>query len=214
MPTNKLIIFSLALNLGLAGLIAYTLLRKTEVTADQPRVSTVNQNGQPATLQPPPTDSPVALGVNQSSKSESSGNSKSLDSLQAASPVQQTGHVVQDNVQPLPNPVPVSPSVQPAEPPPFDIVAPVGKASVPIALTDLGEDLHLSGLQQAQLNTLRQKFIDAVGGTSQDAADPAYLQRWQTAQRQSDLQFWQMFGTDALFNRQMQARIHPQTSAP
>lgn len=88
----------------------------------------------------------------------------------------------------------------------FDGGAPSGNVVIPIVFTDLPKDLKLNSWQKAQLNAIRQAFVDSVGP---DPAAPNYMDRWLNAQQQSDLQFWQMFGTQALLNRQMQARIHP-----
>jgi hypothetical protein len=35
----------------------------------------------------------------------------------------------------------------------------------------------------AEINALRQEFIDQIGGYDQDPTDPAYQERWQTAQQ-------------------------------
>lgn len=52
----------------------------------------------------------------------------------------------------------------------------------------------------AAIDQLRQDFVNAVGGLNQNADDPAYLQRWRSAQFLSDQHFRSQYG-DAVFNR-------------
>ena len=46
--------------------------------------------------------------------------------------------------------------------------------------------LELDPDQQEAIAGLREHFIEEVGGLSQDPNDPAYLARWQKAQRSAD----------------------------
>lgn len=57
--------------------------------------------------------------------------------------------------------------------------------------------------QADALAALRQDFLSAIGGASQDPNDPAYLQRWLRAQRESDEQFRLLFGNSAFLAFQM-----------
>jgi hypothetical protein len=45
---------------------------------------------------------------------------------------------------------------------------------------------HLDGRQLQVINELREKFQQDLGSPGQNRADPAYRQRWQAAQRESD----------------------------
>jgi hypothetical protein len=59
-------------------------------------------------------------------------------------------------------------------------------------------DLNALGLNESQQQVvaqIRQDFIDNVGGTNQDPNDPAYLERWQKAQPESDQMIKAMLGT-------------------
>ena len=75
-----------------------------------------------------------------------------------------------------------------------------------MALLDPSPSLNLNETQLAKLDALRQNFVDAIGGPNQNPSDPAYLQRWQTAQQMSDQQFILDFGTQA-FMSQQQKRV-------
>jgi hypothetical protein len=46
--------------------------------------------------------------------------------------------------------------------------------------------LKLDKQQIQAVNDLRQSFVDEIGGLNQNPQDPAYLQRWQTAQPEND----------------------------
>lgn len=57
--------------------------------------------------------------------------------------------------------------------------------------------------QADALAALRQDFLSAIGGANQDPNDPAYLQRWLRAERESDEQFRLLFGNSAFLAFQM-----------
>ena len=54
--------------------------------------------------------------------------------------------------------------------------------------------LNLSDQQIQAINNLRQSFMDAIGGPNQDPQDPAYLERWQKAQPETDSMMRSMLG--------------------
>ncbi len=84
---------------------------------------------------------------------------------------------------------------------------PPSRIPVPAALQDPPPGAELSPSQTAQLNTLRQNFVDAVGGPNQDPTDPAYLQRWLQATTASDQQFKTYFGVQAFLQLQLNNRL-------
>ena len=81
--------------------------------------------------------------------------------------------------------------------------------SIPIAFQ--GGDLY-SGqlvLDQRQIeviNELRQKFRDDLANSSQDPTDPAYLKRWQEAQRENDNLLSGLLGGQFFLDYQIQAK--------
>jgi hypothetical protein len=65
---------------------------------------------------------------------------------------------------------------------------PVEAASQPLVFQPV--DVAALGFNDDQMEAVeqvRQQFIDAVGGTNQDPADPNYLKRWQQAQKKMDV---------------------------
>ncbi len=84
------------------------------------------------------------------------------------------------------------------------------KVAVPLvyALADPAS-LGLDPARQAAVESLRDHFVTEVGGANQDPSDPAYLERWRTAQSRSDQSFKAFFGTSAFLilerERQRQA---------
>lgn len=76
-----------------------------------------------------------------------------------------------------------------------------GDAAVPLAFVDPAAELTSGDEQLAELDYLRQEFVELVGGPNQDPATPEYRRRWDDAQRQIDEQFASFFGSEA-FNEQ------------
>ena len=78
--------------------------------------------------------------------------------------------------------------------------------SVPLALQNVDlTSMNLSDDQKQVLASIRQSFLDQIGGTNQDANDPAYLERWQQAQPQADNMLRGMLGTSFYLNYQLAA---------
>ena len=65
--------------------------------------------------------------------------------------------------------------------------------------------LGLNDEQKLVIAQLQQQFIDNVGGPYQDPNDPAYLERWEKAQPESDNMLKGMLGTSIFENYQMAA---------
>jgi hypothetical protein len=83
---------------------------------------------------------------------------------------------------------------------------------IPLALKDVDpSDLKLDDRQIAVIAELRQKFQEDVGGPGQDPNDPAYLRRWQEAQRENDELFTGMLGGQFYLDYQLQATNAPFT---
>lgn len=76
----------------------------------------------------------------------------------------------------------------------------------PLVLQKVNLDaLGLSDDQKQVIAQLQQQFIDAIGGPYQDPNDPAYLQRWQKAQPESDDMFKALLGIGIYQNYQLAA---------
>jgi hypothetical protein len=76
--------------------------------------------------------------------------------------------------------------------------APPAPISLPLVFQETDPAMLTLNSQQAQVvNDLRQKFIQDVGGPNQDPNDPAYSQRWQAYQPQTDLDLRGMIGIRA-----------------
>lgn len=65
--------------------------------------------------------------------------------------------------------------------------------------------LNLSSGQLQEITSLRQQFVDEIGGPNQNPKDPAYLQRWQYTQPQIDEILHGMLGVEAFMNYQIMA---------
>ena len=75
---------------------------------------------------------------------------------------------------------------------------------MPLVLQNV--DLAALGLNADQMQVvedLRQSFSDQVGGPDQDPNDPAYLERWQKAQPETDRQLSGMLGVKVFENYEM-----------
>ncbi len=76
-------------------------------------------------------------------------------------------------------------------------------ASMPLVLQNI--DLAALGLDDDQMQMItntRANFLDQIGGTNQNANDPAYLARWQQAQLQADADFRVDLGPTAFWKYQ------------
>jgi hypothetical protein len=84
-----------------------------------------------------------------------------------------------------------------SEPPPRS-------ASVPLAFRPLPPAAAQANPQLAQdVQQLQQDFVNAIGGPNQDPNDPAYAQRWSTAQFASDERYRLLIGAQAYLAQQM-----------
>jgi hypothetical protein len=93
--------------------------------------------------------------------------------------------------------------------------------AVPLALQNVDlSAMNLSDDQKQALANIRQSFVDQIGGTNQDPNDPAYLERWQSAQPEADnaLQgllgrsFYQNFQLTSFQNNQLGTSGNDQTA--
>ena len=78
------------------------------------------------------------------------------------------------------------------------------QARAPLAFSDTS-GLNLNPVQQQEIANLQQNFVDAIGGENQNPSDPAYLNRWETAQSQIDQEFKVKFGWQAFVQQQLVA---------
>jgi hypothetical protein len=98
-------------------------------------------------------------------------------------------------------------------PPGSELLAGVGAhkavpeaAVIPLVLQKV--DVSALGLDSGQLKAiedLREQFIAAIGGAGQEPSDPAYRERWDKAQPESDEMLRGMIGANAFQNFQLQA---------
>ena len=78
--------------------------------------------------------------------------------------------------------------------------------SFPLVLQKVDLDaLGLSDDQKQVIAQIQKQFIDQIGGPYQDPDDPAYHERWQKAQPQSDDMLKAMLGTTIFENYQLAA---------
>jgi len=97
--------------------------------------------------------------------------------------------------------------------------APEGDATPPVyplAFQDVNPDALGLNTEEKEafenaLAGVRQQFINQIGGTNQDPADPAYLARWQKAQSQMDTVLRAKLG-GKIFNAYAFARNNPRNS--
>jgi hypothetical protein len=78
-------------------------------------------------------------------------------------------------------------------------------AALPAVLVPPSPEIQFTEQQAAEWTRLQQDFIQAVGGTSQNATDPAYRERWLSAREQSDDLFRAKFGTEAYVLQSIEA---------
>jgi hypothetical protein len=86
------------------------------------------------------------------------------------------------------------------------VAATTQSAQVPVAFTSQGDAQTSSPAQNAVRQRIQQEFVNNVG-TQSNPSDPAYLQRWQSAQALADQQYEQQFGTQAFVTHQL-AQYH------
>lgn len=77
--------------------------------------------------------------------------------------------------------------------------------ALPLVWQDPSPDVSWSNEQIEAFRSLWDKFVEDVGGAGQDPSDPAYQERWNEAQRESDLSFKALFGKQAYNAHQIQA---------
>lgn len=86
--------------------------------------------------------------------------------------------------------------------------------AVPLVLQQV--DLSTLKLDQSQIqaiNDLKQSFLEKIGGEDQDTNDPAYRERWQTAQAEIDNLLQGMIGDQAYQNYQIEAEAYAEAQA-
>jgi hypothetical protein len=82
-------------------------------------------------------------------------------------------------------------------------------ALIPLAFRPLPAGLAASNPRlRSALEALQQNFIAAVGGPNQDPTDPAYYERWITAQQSSDELYRLQIGDSAYLLQQIAINRH------
>jgi hypothetical protein len=74
--------------------------------------------------------------------------------------------------------------------------------------------LNLNADQVQAVQNLQQSFVNQIGGQNQDPSDPAYRQRWQQAQMNTDNMLRDLLGWAGFSSYQMAAFVKPQITVP
>lgn len=86
-------------------------------------------------------------------------------------------------------------------------------ASVPLAFRNVDlTTLSTNAAEIEVINDVRQRFQEEMGASNQDPSDPAYLARWQMAQREADDMLRGMLGSQRFFEYQMELESQSQSS--
>jgi hypothetical protein len=88
--------------------------------------------------------------------------------------------------------------------PPAPPSVPIPLAFVPLPPGVAADNPRLAAAVQA----LQQNFVDAMGGPNQDPNDPAYYQRWITAQQNNDELYHLQIGDQAYLLEQIRINTH------
>jgi hypothetical protein len=91
-----------------------------------------------------------------------------------------------------------------AKGPPAPPSVPIPLAFVPLPPGAAADNPRLAAAVQA----LQQGFVDAMGGPNQDPNDPAYYQRWITAQQNNDELYHLEIGDNAYLLEQIRINTH------
>ncbi len=75
-------------------------------------------------------------------------------------------------------------------------------AKLPAVFVEPDPAAPLTEAQAETVKILQKEFIEAIGGSGQDPADPEYFQRWRTASSESDQRFKTLFGAQAFLERE------------
>jgi hypothetical protein len=81
--------------------------------------------------------------------------------------------------------------------------------TMPLAFVEPDAKSGFDQQQMDSLGTLRQRFINDIGGPNQDPNDSGYKERWQEAQPINDELFRTWYGNEALNQFQIQAASNP-----
>jgi hypothetical protein len=79
------------------------------------------------------------------------------------------------------------------------------QALLPAVLLTAEANILLNSLQATDLQRMVEDFVQEIGSTEQNASDPDYRTRWQSAQEISDARFRQKFGTVAFLKYNAEA---------
>ena len=80
-------------------------------------------------------------------------------------------------------------------------------AKLPAVFVEPDPAAPLTETQVEAAKLLQNEFIDAIGGTDQDPADPEYFRRWHSAKSESDQRFKALFGVQAFLARERAANM-------
>jgi hypothetical protein len=70
---------------------------------------------------------------------------------------------------------------------------------------------NLTPVQQVQVARIQYQFLNAIGNTSQDPADPAYAKTWGDAQYAADQSYKSFFGWPAFEQMQLERAMNTYT---
>lgn len=89
------------------------------------------------------------------------------------------------------------------------------KSSMPLVFQPVDlERLHLNEGQREAIEQLRKQFLAQIGGVDQDPSDPAYRERWQQAQPETDDMLRGMIGVSAYLDYELEAADNSQSGRP
>ena len=103
--------------------------------------------------------------------------------------------------------VAAAPPVQAASSSPHATAEAVPLAKMPAIFVEPDPAAPLTETQKETVKVLQKEFIEALGGSDQDPADPEYFRRWQTAAWESDQRFKTLFGVQAFLARERAANM-------
>lgn len=225
MKRNPFIPVGIALTLAVVAVVGYALRENAdpaEVAASSSRASVSTQSDAAFSNHPQPSALPVNIkdpAPGEMQEVAADGSPPNVSSGSPAAGVQadssrtadgppgraQTGAAEAPRNQPgAPEagyPYAAGRSYASASVPP----APSFSVSIPLAFTPIPPAVAAANPQVADaIQGLQQDFINAVGGPNQNPNDPAYYQRWVTAQKSLDEQYHLLVGDEAFLVEQMQ----------
>jgi hypothetical protein len=83
---------------------------------------------------------------------------------------------------------------------------------LPLVFREISQPIQLDAQQSETIEYLRQRFQEALGPVAQNPSNPAYANKWRTAQRESDDLLAGLLGGEFYLNYDLQTGAKPQTA--